>query len=836
MEGQMRTVQLGVRGMTCASCVARVERALGKLEGVHEAGVNLATERASVSYDPEKASVDVLLAAIEKSGYETLSGETSFGVTGMTCANCSSRVERKLGKLEGVLEASVNLATERATVRYLPDVVSVRDLQAVVEETGYGVLQEKGKNRADTEREAREAELRKLQRDLSVAALFTTPLVLLVMLPMFIPALEARLMGLIGMQTLFLISFALASVVQFGPGRRFYKPGWKSLRAGSPDMNSLVMIGTSAAYGYSVVATFLPGLLPTGTVHVYYEASAAIITLILVGKYLEAVAKGRTSEAIKKLMGLGAKTARVERGGEVLELSIDEVVPGDVVLVRPGEKVPVDGKVLDGSSYVDESMITGEPVPVQKAEGSKVVGGTINKTGAFRFRAMAVGADTVLAQIIKMVEDAQGSKPRIQALADRVVSVFVPVVLGIAAVTFVLWLLLGPAPALTFALVNTVAVLIIACPCAMGLATPTSIMVGTGKAAEMGVLFRKGDALQSLQEARTVALDKTGTLTKGKPELTDFVVQEGFARDEVLRLVAAAETSSEHPIAESIIQAAKNEGLTLPAATDFNATPGYGVEANVEGRRVQVGADRFMEKLGLEVSAFASEAGRLADEGKTPLYAAVDGALAAVVAVADPVKEATPAAIRTLHDLGLRVAMITGDNRRTAEAIARLLGIDEVLAEVLPDGKVAAVKRLQAEGGKVAFVGDGINDAPALAQADVGLAIGTGTDIAIESADVVLMSGDLRGIPNALALSRATLNNIKQNLFWAFIYNTVLIPVAAGALYPAFGILLSPILAAAAMGLSSVFVLTNALRLRGFKPPMQAEPEAAQPQGTLAPA
>ena len=831
----MRTVQIGVQGMTCASCVGRVERALKKVDGVSDAGVNLATEKASISYDPERTDLGTLLGSIEKSGYETLSSETSFGVTGMTCANCSSRVERKLGKTEGVLEASVNLATERTTVRYLPDVVNVRDLQGVVEETGYGILKEAGRDRVDTEREAREEALRKLRRDLSVAALFTTPLVLFVMLPMFVPALEARLMGAIGMQTFFLVSFALASVVQFGPGRRFYKPGWKSLRAGSPDMNSLVMIGTSAAYGYSVVATFLPRILPAGTVHVYYEASAAIITLILVGKYLEAIAKGRTSEAIKKLMGLGAKTARVERNGEELELSIDEVVPGDVVLVRPGEKVPVDGKVLTGSSYVDESMITGEPVPVQKAEGDEVVGGTINKTGAFRFRATKVGADTVLAQIIKMVEDAQGSKPRIQALADKVVSVFVPVVLGLAAITFIVWMIFGPAPALTFALVNTVAVLIIACPCAMGLATPTSIMVGTGKAAEMGVLFRKGDALQSLQEARVIALDKTGTLTKGKPELTDFVVQAGFSRDEVLRFVAAVEINSEHPIAESIVEAAKDEGLIIPAATDFSATPGYGVEAWVEGRKVQVGADRFMEKLGLEPSMFADEAGRLADEGKTPLYAAIDGKLAAVIAVADPIKEATPAAIQTLHDLGLRVAMITGDNQRTAEAIAKQLGIDEVLAEVLPDGKVAAVKRLQAEGGKVAFVGDGINDAPALAQADVGLAIGTGTDIAIESADVVLMSGDLRGIPNALALSRATLNNIKQNLFWAFIYNTVLIPVAAGALFPAFGILLSPILAAAAMGLSSVFVLTNALRLRRFTPPMRAEADReASAAGQLA--
>ena len=822
----MRTIQIGISGMTCASCVARVERNLSKVEGVDEVGVNLATEKANISYDPEQTNLGALLGSIETSGYKPRSAETSFGVTGMTCANCVSRVERKLGKTEGVLNASVNLATERATVRYLPDFVSERELHRVVEGTGYGILQEeKGKDRADTEREAREEELGRLRRDLLVAALFSVPLIIVTMLHMFVPAVDDWLMSSLGMQGFFILSFALASVVQFGPGLRFYKPGWKSLKSGSPDMNTLVMIGTSAAYGYSVVATFIPQVLPAGTVYVYYEASAAIITLILVGKYLEAVAKGRTSEAIKKLMSLQAKTARVVRNGEELELSTEEVVPGDVVLVRPGEKVPVDGAVVEGSSYVDESMITGESVPIQKASGDEVVGGTINKTGAFRFEATKVGADTVLSQIIKMVEDAQGSKPRIQALADKVVSVFVPVVLGLATITFIVWLLFGPTPALTFALVNTVAVLIIACPCAMGLATPTSIMVGTGKAAELGVLFRKGDALQSLQEAKVIALDKTGTLTKGQPELTDFVVQAGFERGEVLGLVASTEATSEHPIAEAIVQAAKDEGLEPATATDFNATPGYGVEAEVAGRNVQVGADRFMTQLGLDVTLFADEAGRLADEGKTPLYAAIDGKLAAVIAVADPIKEATPTAIQTLHNLGLRVAMITGDNQRTAHAIAKQLGIDEVLAEVLPDGKVDAVKRLQGEGGKVAFVGDGINDAPALAQADVGLAIGTGTDIAIESADVVLMSGDLRGIPNALALSRATLNNIKQNLFWAFIYNTVLIPVAAGALYPAFGILLSPILAAAAMGLSSVFVLTNALRLRRFTPPMQMQTE-----------
>ena len=821
----MRTVQIGVSGMTCASCVARVERALNKVEGVSDAGVNLATERASISYDPEQTNLGALLGSIEKSGYRPRSAETSFGVTGMTCANCSSRVERKLDKAEGVLDASVNLATERATVRYLPDVVGERDLYSVVENTGYGVLQETGNGRVDIEREAREEERRKLRRDLSVAALFSIPLVVVTMLHMFVPTVDNWLMASLGMQGFFILSFVLASVVQFGPGLRFYRPGWKSLKSGSPDMNTLVMIGTSAAYGYSVTATFLPQVLPAGTVNVYYEASAAIITLILVGKYLEAVAKGRTSEAIKKLMGLQAKTARVVRSGEALELSIDEVVPGDLILVRPGEKVPVDGAVASGSSYVDESMITGESVPVQKASGDEVVGGTINKTGAFRFEATKVGADTVLSQIIKMVEDAQGSKPRIQALADKVVSVFVPVVLGLATITFLSWIIFGPQPTLTFALVNTVAVLIIACPCAMGLATPTSIMVGTGKAAEMGVLFRKGDALQSLQEAKVIALDKTGTLTEGQPELADFVVQAGFERSEVLGLVAAAEANSEHPIAEAIVRAAKGEGLGLDATTSFSATPGYGVEAEVAGRKVNVGADRFMTQLGLDVTLFADEAGRLADEGKTPLYAAIDGELAAVIAVADPIKEATPAAIETLHSLGLRIAMITGDNQRTAEAIAKQLGIDEVLAEVLPDGKVDAVRKLQGEGGKVAFVGDGINDAPALAQADIGLAIGTGTDIAIESADVVLMSGDLRGIPNALALSRSTLNNIKQNLFWAFIYNTILIPVAAGALYPTFGLLLSPILAAAAMGLSSVFVLTNALRLRRFTPPMQAQIE-----------
>jgi Cu+-exporting ATPase len=830
-----KRIDVGVEGMTCAACVGRVERTIQKVDGVREVGVNLATERATVRFDPQRASPADVVAAIEQSGYTPVTATASFDVQGMTCAACVGRVERALQRTDGVLDANVNLATERATVRYLPATVDPARLKSAIRQAGYEVLEEAaGAERVDTERAAREVETRTLRGEVILAAALTLPIFLLDMVPMLIPPLGARFHDLVPMETLYLLFFVLATAVQFGPGLRFYQKSWPALLAGSPDMNSLVMLGTSAAYGYSVVATFFPQLLPAGTVHVYFEASAVIITLVLVGRYLEALAKGRTSEAIRKLVGLQPKTARVIRGDEELELPVEEVIPGDAVFVRPGERVPVDGRVLSGSSFVDEAMITGEPIPVHKGEGDEVIGGTINKTGSFIFEATKVGAETLLAQIIKMVEDAQGSKVPIQALVDRVVNTFVPVVLAVAALTFGIWMLFGPQPALTFALVNAVAVLIIACPCAMGLATPTSIMVGTGKAAEMGVLFRNGAALQTLQEAKVVALDKTGTLTKGRPELTDFKVQNGFDPQKVLALVAAVEQHSEHPIAEAIVAGAKAQGVTPLAAEGFSATPGFGVEAAVEGRLVQVGADRYLQQLGLDVRAFADEAGRLADEGKTPLYAAIDGRLAAIIAVADPVKLSTPAAIRALHELGLRVAMITGDNRRTAAAIASQLGIDEVLAEVLPDGKVDAVKALQGERRKVAFVGDGINDAPALAQADVGVAIGTGTDIAIEAADVVLMSGDLGGLVNALGISRATMRNIKQNLFWAFFYNTSLIPVAAGVLYPFFGLLLNPMLAAGAMALSSVFVLTNALRLRGFAPPMRAQeqpvdhrPEAA---------
>ncbi|MBD2746084.1 copper-translocating P-type ATPase [Microvirga sp. BT688] len=816
------TLDIPVQGMTCASCVGRVEKALRAVDGVDAASVNLATERARVSLKPGVTDTSAIAEAIRNVGYEPGEETVDLKVTGMTCASCVGRVEKALKRVPGVVDATVNLATERASVRTLggPDMTAA--LIGAIERTGYEAEPVRsGTEQSDRERAAREAEITSLRWSMILAAILTLPLLVFEMGAHFFEGIHHFLAGRFGMDNVRIASFVLASVVQFGPGLRFYAKGWPALLRGAPDMNSLVMLGTSAAYGYSVVSTFAPGFLPEGTDYTYFEAGAVIVTLILLGRYFEARAKGRTSEAIRRLMTLQAKTARVVRDGQEVEVGIEAVRPGDIVAVRPGEKVPVDGEVVEGASYVDESMITGEPVPAQKSLGSGVVGGTINKTGAFHFRATKVGADTLLAQIVRTVEEAQGSKLPIQEIVDRVTTWFVPAVIAAAALTFVAWVAFGPSPALTYALVNAVAVLIIACPCAMGLATPTSIMVGTGKAAEMGVLFRRGEALQALKDASIVALDKTGTLTKGRPELTDIQAAPGFVEADVLRLVAAVETRSEHPVAEAIVAEARRRGLDLPGPASFEAEPGFGVRAEVEGRRIEVGADRLMRQLGLDISGFAGVAARLADEGKTPLYAAVDGQLAAVIAVADPIKESTPAAIEALNRLGLKVVMITGDNRRTAGAIARRLGIDDVVAEVLPTDKAEVVKRLQAGGTvKVAFVGDGINDAPALAQADVGLAIGTGTDIAIEAADVVLMSGDLRNVPNAIALSQATIRNIQQNLFWAFGYNVVLIPVAAGALYPVFGILMSPIFAGLAMAFSSVSVLTNALRLRRFVPPL----------------
>ncbi len=811
-------VGIRIEGMTCASCVGRVEKALRAVEGVASASVNLATERADVTF-ADVSAAGAVVNALKAAGYEAAMRRMELAIEGMTCASCVGRIEAALKSVPGVVDATVNLATEKASVHYFTGSAQPSDFEAAVRRAGYQARPLEEAGAADHEAEAREQEMGKLRRSLILAAVLTLPVFVIEMGSHLVPALHHFVAGTIGLQTSWYLQFVLASLVLFGPGLRFFKKGIPALLRATPDMNSLVAIGTAAAWGYSVVATFAADLLPDGTANVYYEAAAVIVTLILLGRFLEAQAKGRTSEAIKRLMGLQAKTARILRDGQPVEIPLDQVQSGDLVLVRPGDKVPVDGEVTEGSSFVDESMITGEPVPVAKSMGAEVVGGTINKSGSFTFRATKVGADTVLAQIIRLVEQAQGSKLPIQALVDKVTAWFVPAVMAAAAATFLVWLLFGPEPATTFALVNAVAVLIIACPCAMGLATPTSIMVGTGRAAEMGVLFRKGEALQTLRAARVIALDKTGTLTRGRPELTDLAVTDGFDRNEVLALVAAVEQRSEHPIAAAIVEAAKQAGLVLGDVTAFQATPGYGVQAEVGGHRIEIGADRLMAKVGLDVSAFAAEAARLGDEGKSPLYAAIDGRLAAIVAVADPVKESTLEAIEELQRLGLEVVMITGDNRRTAQAIGRQLGIDKVVAEVLPEGKVDAIKQLKQGGRAIAFVGDGINDAPALAEADVGLAIGTGTDVAIESADVVLMSGDLRGVANAIALSQATMRNIQQNLFWAFAYNASLVPVAAGVLYPVQGILLSPILAAGAMALSSVFVLGNALRLRTFQAP-----------------
>ncbi|PSH62727.1 heavy metal translocating P-type ATPase [Phyllobacterium sophorae] len=811
--------RLVIEGMTCASCVGRVEKAIANVPGVAKASVNLATERADIAFSGTP-DVPAVITAIRNAGYEVGERTIELDIEGMNCASCVGRVEKALRAVSGVTNASVNLAMERATVRVATASTTASRLAQAIKAAGYAANEVATGKAEDGGPDRREAELRSLKISLAAAAVLTIPVFVLEMGSHLVPAIHEFVMETVGMRESWYLQFLLTTLVLFGPGLRFFRKGVPALLRLAPDMDSLVVLGTTAAWGFSVVATIAPQLLPEGTTNVYYEAAAVIVSLILLGRYLEARAKGRTSEAIKRLLGLQARSARVLRNGEAVDVPLQQVRTGDVVIVRPGEKVPVDGVVIDGSSYVDESMITGEPVPVNKAGGSDVVGGTVNKNGSFAFRATKVGSDTLIAQIIRMVEEAQADKLPIQAMVDRVTNWFVPAVMLAAAATFIVWLIFGPDPALTFALVNAVAVLIIACPCAMGLATPTSIMVGTGRAAEMGVLFRRGDALQTLRDAEVIALDKTGTLTLGEPTLAYFKTSEGFARNEILSLVASLEARSEHPIAEAIVDAARRDGLPLAAADNFAATPGFGVAAMIGGRKVEVGADRFMARLGHSVAPFANDAERLAREGQSPLYAAVDGRLAAIITVADPIKPTTPEAIAALHGLGLKVAMITGDNRRTAEAIARRLGIDEVVAEVLPDGKVEAVKRLASKGQRVAFVGDGINDAPALAAADVGIAIGTGTDVAIESAGVVLMSGDLRGVVNAIALSRATIRNIGQNLFWAFAYNAALIPVAAGALYPVNGTLLSPVLAAGAMALSSVFVLTNALRLKRFSPPL----------------
>jgi Cu+-exporting ATPase len=803
---------LPVTGMTCANCSLTVERNLKRMDGVQEATVNLATEKASVSYDPAIVNEGQFLALIRDIGYDVPTAKAELPITGMTCANCARTIERTLGRLDGVVSASANFASERASVEYMPGVISLAAIQQAIRDVGYDVIVSgEGVAAEDVERAAREAEVQDQTRKFWVGVAFTLPLFLLSM---------GRDFGLLGawahapwVNWLFLF---LATPVQFYVGWDYYVGGFKSLRAGSANMDVLVAMGSSAAYLYSVAVLLLPSIGG----HVYFETSAMIITLIKLGKMLEARAKGRTSEAIKKLMGLRPKTARVLRDGAEVDVPIGSVVLGDRVVVRPGERLPVDGIVIEGHSAVDESMLTGESLPVDKKPGDEVVGGTINKQGLLKFEATRVGAQTALAQIIRLVEEAQGSKAPIQRLADRVSGVFVPAVIAAAMITFLAWLLVGGV-GFTQSMIYLVAVLVIACPCALGLATPTAIMVGTGKGAEHGILFKNSEALERAHELTAVVLDKTGTITQGEPSLTDVVAgneQPGtesslFTRASLLQLAASVERGSEHPLGEAIVQAAQTEGLPLSEPEAFEAIAGQGIAAMAEGRSVLVGSKRLLESHGVVLNGMDALLTNLEAEAKTVMLVAVDGEAVGVLAVADTVKAGSVEAIRQMQELGLEVIMLTGDNQRTADAIGQQVGVNQVVAEVLPGEKAARVKALQ-DVKTVGMVGDGINDAPALAQADVGIAIGTGTDVAMAAADVTLMSGDLRGVPRAIALSRATMRTIKQNLFWAFFYNVILIPLAAGAFYPWLGIRLHPVLAAGAMAFSSIFVVSNSLRLR----------------------
>ncbi len=803
---------LPIIGMTCANCAATVERSLKKAEGVSDAAVNFATEQAAVVFDPALLKPADLVQRVEDAGYGVVTARVELPITGMTCANCAATVERALNrKVDGIVQANVNFATERATVEYIPGLASVAAMIRAVEEAGYGVVQAADQEEMeDVEAQARQAEIADQTRKFWVGVVFSLPLFLLSM---------ARDFGLLGpwahapwVNWLFL---ALATPVQFYTGWDYYVGSYHALRNRTANMDVLVAMGSSVAYLYSLVVL----LSPTAGQHVYFETSAVIITLIKLGKLLEASAKGKTGAAIRKLMGLRAKTARVVRDGAEMDVPVGEVRVGDLVVVRPGERAPVDGIVVEGHSAVDESMLTGEPIPVDKSPGDEIIGATINKQGLLKFEATRVGAETALAQIIRLVQEAQGSKAPIQRLADRVAGVFVPAVIIIALVTFAVWWAVGGD--FTAAIIRLVAVLVISCPCALGLATPTSIMVGTGKGAELGILFKNSEALETAHRLQVIVLDKTGTLTIGRPTVTDIVGndQRSMTDDQILRWAASAERGSEHPLGQAVVAEAEARGLTLADPQDFEAVPGKGIRAQVDGYAVLVGKPEWLEAEGIPLRDLAAEVEQLQTEAKTSVAVAVDGEAAGILGMADTLKESSAEAVAQLHRLGLEVVMLTGDNHRTAEAIAAQAGIDRVVAEVLPADKATQVKRLQAEGLLVSMVGDGINDAPALAQADVGIALGTGTDVAMETADVTLMRGDLRVVSQALALSRATMRTIKQNLFWAFFYNVALIPLAAGVLYPfpwmpAILRQLHPVLAALAMALSSITVVSNSLRLR----------------------
>ena len=839
IDETMRQVTMPVEGMTCASCVSHVEGALKSVQGVSSVVVNLATETATVGYNPEQATAQDLMEAVDDAGYSAVANKLALNIGGMTCASCVHNVEEALRKVPGVLQAQVNLATEQATVGYLAGIATLDDFREYVTDAGYSVEDVAGEDtdeEADLGRLARTREVKALARKVIIAGTVGA----IVMVVMYIPLETLRLTSF----QLNLILWTLATPVQFWIGATFYQSAWGALKHRTTNMNTLVAVGTSVAYGYSTVLTFFEGFFAdahlvhansvfnhsTGT---YFDASAIVISLVLLGRLLEARAKGQTSEAIRKLMGLRPKTARVVRDGYEVDIPIDEVVVGDILVVRPGEKIAVDGEVIQGTSAVDESMLTGESLPVEKDVGALVYGATINKTGSFRFRATKVRKDTVLSQIIRMVQEAQGSQAPIQRLVDKIASRFVPAVIGVAVATFVAWIIWAPVPPeLPIAILNFVAVMVIACPCALGLATPTAIMVGMGKGAEHGILVRNAEALERAYKIQVVVLDKTGTLTEGHPMVTD-VISLGMAEEELLRLSASAERGSEHPLGEAVVETAKERGLALEEVSKFQALPGHGILAQINGSTVVLGNLALMQERGFSLNGLESRAQELSQQGKTPMFVAINDEVAGIIAVADRLRPESREAVEAMHQLGLEVAMLTGDNRRTGEAIARQVGIDRVLAEVLPDQKVDQIRALQEEGKVVAMLGDGINDAPALTRADVGMAIGTGTDIAIASADVTLMRGDIRGVPEAIALSKATIRTIKQNLFWAFGYNTLLIPIAAGLLFvlfikilhtpvPAgplryilgdFGFL-NPVMAAGAMALSSVSVVTNSLRLR----------------------
>jgi P-type Cu+ transporter len=799
-------LSLPILGMTCANCVATVERNLKKVEGVETANVNLSSERAALRYDPARANLRDFIARVERAGYEVAMGEANLHIQHLTDASDALRLEKALNGVEGVIEASVNLASERAIIKYVPTVISQNDLRGAVKSAGFATRQE-NLELEDAEAKARQKEIAEQRRLLVVGLIFTVPLFILSMgrdMGLLPPALAAA-------PWLDYVLWALATPIQFYVGWQYYVNGFKSIRNGSANMDVLVALGSSAAYFYSIPIAL--GLIPG---HVYFETSAVIITLVKLGKFLEAKAKGGAGDAIRKLMNLRPRKAYVVRDGIEVEVPVDEVAVGDLVLVHPGEKVPLDGVVVDGRSSVDESMLTGESLPVEKVPGDEVIGGTINKLGLIKFEATKIGKETALAQIIKLVEEAQASKAPIQNLADKISAIFVPVVIGIAAVTFLVWYFfipLGPdAPVglFTRALINTVAVLVIACPCAMGLATPTAVMVGTGKGAALGILIKKSESLERAGEITTVVLDKTGTITRGQPAVTEVRLADFPAgEDELLRLAASVEKGSEHPLGEAITAEANARDLTLSEPLGFQAVPGQGVRAEVDGQQITVGNRRLMQSADMDISPLADALEHLENNANTTVLIAVDDEVAGVLGVADTVKEGSLEAIQSLQKMGLKVAMLTGDNQRTAEAIADQVGLDMVLAEVHPGEKAAQIKKLQAQDAVVAMVGDGINDAPALAMADIGIAIGTGTDVAMASAPVVLISGDLRGVPKAIALSRRTLKTIKQNLFWAFFYNVILIPAAALGL-------LNPMLAAGAMSFSSIFVVTNSLRLKRF--------------------